>query len=56
MREVFSLPIITKSTVEKVTKLRADLRKNGIQFIVVKNTLAKEAAKRVGKEALHPVF
>jgi len=45
-----------KINVEKITKLRADLRKNGIRFIVVKNTLAKEAAKRVGKEALNPHF
>lgn len=45
-----------KINVEKVTKLRSDLRKSGIKFIVVKNTLAKEAAKRVGKEALNPFF
>jgi large subunit ribosomal protein L10 len=45
-----------KINVEKITKLRCDLRKNGIQFIVVKNTLAKEAAKRVGKDALSPHF
>lgn len=45
-----------KINVEKVTKLRSELRKNGIKFIVVKNTLAKEAAKRVGKEALLPFF
>jgi large subunit ribosomal protein L10 len=45
-----------KINVEKVTKLRSDLRKSGIKFIVVKNTLAKEAAKRVGKDALLPHF
>jgi large subunit ribosomal protein L10 len=45
-----------KINVEKITRLRTDLRKNGIKFIVVKNTLAKEAAKRVGKEALNPHF
>jgi large subunit ribosomal protein L10 len=45
-----------KINVEKVTKLRTDLRKSGIRFIVVKNTLAKEAAKRVGKDALLPHF
>jgi large subunit ribosomal protein L10 len=45
-----------KINVEKVTKLRADLRKNGIKFIVVKNTLAKEACKRAGKEVLNPHF
>ncbi|NLD98399.1 MAG: 50S ribosomal protein L10 [Fibrobacter sp.] len=41
-----------KINVEKVTKLRADLRKGGMQFIVVKNTIAKIAAKRVGKDDL----
>lgn len=45
-----------KINVEKVTKLRSDLRKNGIQYIVVKNTIAKIAAKRVGKEDLVPHF
>lgn len=45
-----------KINVEKVTKLRSDLRKNGIQFIVVKNTLAKIAATRVGKTDLVPHF
>jgi large subunit ribosomal protein L10 len=45
-----------KITVEQVTKLRSDLRKNGIHFIVVKNTLAREAANRVGKTALAPHF
>ncbi len=45
-----------KINVEKVTKLRADLRKNGIQFIVVKNTLAKIACSRSGKNDLIPHF
>jgi large subunit ribosomal protein L10 len=45
-----------KITVEKVTKLRSDLRKEGIHFIVVKNTLAAEAANRVGKKALSSHF
>lgn len=45
-----------KISVEKVTKLRSDLRKNGIQFIVVKNSLAKIAATRVGKNDLVPHF
>jgi len=45
-----------KITVEKVTKLRSDLRNNGIQFIVVKNTLAKIAAKKAGKNDLVPHF
>jgi large subunit ribosomal protein L10 len=45
-----------KINVEKVTKLRSDLRKNGIQFIVVKNTLAKKAAEKTGKEGLSKFF
>lgn len=40
--------------VEKVTKLRVDLRDSGIQFIVVKNTLAKAALARCGKDSLSP--
>ncbi|MFP4012981.1 MAG: 50S ribosomal protein L10 [Chitinispirillaceae bacterium] len=35
-------------TVESVTKLRSDLRKSGVQFKVVKNTLAKEACTHAG--------
>ncbi|KMQ51377.1 50S ribosomal protein L10p (P0) [Chitinispirillum alkaliphilum] len=45
-----------KINVEKVTKLRTDLRKQGIKFLVVKNTLAKEACKRLGIENLDPHF
>ena len=45
-----------KIDVEKVTRLRSDFRKKGITFVVVKNTLAREAAKRVGKEDLMPHF
>ncbi|MDO5576770.1 MAG: 50S ribosomal protein L10 [Fibrobacter sp.] len=45
-----------KINVEKITKLRADLRNNGIRVIVVKNTLAKKACERVGKETLSPFF
>jgi large subunit ribosomal protein L10 len=45
-----------KINVEKVTKLRADFRKNNVKFIVVKNTLAKEALKKVGKDAIAPYF
>ncbi|MFP4163512.1 MAG: 50S ribosomal protein L10 [Chitinispirillaceae bacterium] len=37
-----------KINVESVTKLRSDLRKSGVQFMVVKNTLAKEACSRIG--------
>lgn len=40
--------------VEKVTKLRADFRKEGITYIVVKNTLAKKALERVNKTELSP--
>jgi ribosomal protein L10 len=45
-----------KITVEVVTRLRTQLRKGGIRYIVVKNTLAKEACKRVGIEPLTPFF
>ena len=41
-----------KINVEKVTKLRADFRKEEISFVVVKNKLAKIAAERSGKEGL----
>jgi len=43
-------------TVEVVTRLRSELRKSGIRYIVVKNTLAKEACKRAGIESLNPYF
>jgi len=45
-----------KITVEVVTRLRTELRKGGVRYIVVKNTLAKEACKRVGIAALSPFF
>ncbi|MDR2694735.1 MAG: 50S ribosomal protein L10 [Chitinispirillales bacterium] len=45
-----------KITVEAVTRLRTELRKGGIRYIVVKNTLAKEACKRVGITTLNPFF
>jgi len=45
-----------KITVEVVTRLRSELRKGGIRYIVVKNTLAKEACKRVGIDTLNPFF
>ena len=45
-----------KINVEKVTALRATFRKAGVQFIVVKNTLAQKAVKRVGREELAPFF
>lgn len=34
------------------TKLRAELRKNGVEYAVVKNTLTRFAAKEVGFDAL----
>jgi large subunit ribosomal protein L10 len=45
-----------KITVEAVTRLRTELRKRGIRFIVVKNTLAKEACKRAGVDCLGKYF
>ena len=43
-------------TVELDTKLRAELRKNGVEYAVVKNTLTRFATKEVGFEALDPVL
>jgi large subunit ribosomal protein L10 len=45
-----------KISVAKVTKLRAEVRKKGMRFLVVKNTLAKAAAKRCGQTGLEPYF
>jgi large subunit ribosomal protein L10 len=45
-----------KITVAQVTRLRSNLRKKGMRFLVVKNTLAKIAAKKVGKEAIGSFF
>jgi len=45
-----------KITVEVVTRLRTQLRKGGVRYIVVKNTLAKEACKRVGITNLDSYF
>ena len=45
-----------KITVEKVTRLRVELRKKGMKLIVVKNSLEKVAAKKTGKESLSPFF
>jgi len=45
-----------KISVEKITQLRVSFRKAGIKYIVVKNTLAQNAAKRVGKEGIIPFF
>jgi large subunit ribosomal protein L10 len=40
--------------VEKITKFRRNLRASGGRFIVVKNTLARKAFEKCGKEALVP--
>jgi len=45
-----------KITVAQVTKLRANLRKKGMRFIVVKNTLARAAAAKGGKEGIQSYF
>lgn len=41
-----------KINVEKITKLRADFRQAGVKCLVVKNSLAQNAVKRIGKEEL----
>lgn len=45
-----------KITVAQVTRLRAGLRRKGMRFIVVKNTLARIAAKKSGKEVIGSYF
>lgn len=40
--------------VNKLTELRRQLRKEGVEFRVVKNTLAKRAADELGFGELHP--
>lgn len=40
--------------VSQVTKLRADLRKAGVEFKVLKNTLTRIAARETGLEGLEP--
>jgi len=45
-----------KINVEKVTGLRVSFRKAGVRYIVVKNSLAKKAAQRIGREDLVPFF
>ncbi|MGE5315612.1 MAG: 50S ribosomal protein L10 [Acidobacteriota bacterium] len=47
----------TGITVEKITELRRDLRKAGIEYLVVKNTLAKKALEQVtGYDKVYPVL
>lgn len=43
-------------TVEQDTALRAELRKAGVSYSIVKNSLASRAAKEVGYDALEEVF
>ena len=43
-------------TVDNDTKLRAELRKNGVEYAVVKNTLTRFAAKQVGFDELSDVL
>ena len=43
-------------TVDEDTALRTEMRKNGIEYSVVKNTLVKFAIKNAGYEQLDPVL
>lgn len=43
-------------TVEDDTKLRADMRAQGVEYSVIKNTLIRFAAKEVGFDALDEVL
>lgn len=45
-----------KINVERMTKLRAEFRKSGTRFMVVKNKLVQHALKKIGKEDLIPFF
>jgi len=42
--------------VERISKVRVALRKKGLKYIVVKNTLATIAAERCGKKEIAPFF
>ena len=42
--------------VQEDTELRRELRKNNVEYTVVKNTLTRMAAKNVGYDALSDVF
>jgi large subunit ribosomal protein L10 len=42
--------------VARISKVRVALRKKGMKYIVVKNTLAKIAAEKSGKKELAPYF
>ena len=43
-------------TVEEATNLRAELRKAGVQFAVIKNSILTRAAKEVGLEGMDDIF
>ena len=43
-------------TVEEATNLRAELRKAGVQFAVVKNSILTRAAKEAGLEGMDDIF
>ena len=43
-------------TVAEDTALRAEMRKNGVDYAVVKNTLTRFAVKNVGLDELEPVL
>ena len=43
-------------TVDADTKLRVELRKAGVEYAVIKNTLLRRAAEQVGFSSLEPVL
>ena len=43
-------------TVEEATNLRAELRKAGVQFAVIKNSILTRAAKEAGLEGMDDIF
>ena len=43
-------------TVEEATNLRAELRKAGVQFAVVKNSILSRAAKEAGLQGMDDIF
>ena len=43
-------------TVEEATNLRSELRKAGVQFAVVKNSILSRAAKEAGLEGMDDIF
>lgn len=45
---------INRISVARLTKLRAEFRKEGLQYVVVKNKLAKIAVERSGKSDIMP--